>query len=424
MSTISRIVAGCPTDKHLEARAAVADGGFLTEECSRKTQQYGKLAKLLCFMTQNCGSTDISMAKSDGKISALTFLTAPGDYPASAVCAVVGDDAFLRHEVRLALGHLLNPADQDGLGVQTFAGKTAELRDVLDSLCERSLFGSEQRVVVVEDADPFVKLYRDRLEDYVDHPATEAVLILEVKSLPGNTRLAKAIAKSGRIINCQIPQQGRELTEFNKQLKDWLIHLAQHQHEADLKRPAVDLLLELLPTEVGVLCQEVAKLALLVDANKAIDANLVRDHVGGWRTRKTWDMIDAAADGRAADALHQLDRLIAAGEEPHALLPQMASTFRKFAGAARLFERAEQTGGRVSLRFALEQTGLPPFKLSAAESQLKQIGRERAKQLYGWLLAADLELKGHNSTKERARRVLETLVVRLSKQAKPSAAAR
>ncbi|MGI9428739.1 MAG: DNA polymerase III subunit delta, partial [Bythopirellula sp.] len=344
------------------------------------------------------------MAKSDSKISALKFLKSPDDYSTSAVCAVVGDDAFLRHEVRLALGHLLNAAEEDGLGVQTFAGKTAELRDVFDALCERSLFGSEQRVVIVEDADPFVKLHRDKLEDYVDHPASDAVLVLEVKAMPGNTRLAKAIAKAGLIINCQIPQQGRELTDFTKQLKDWLIHLARSQHDVDLKRPAVDLLLELLPTEVGILCQEVAKLALLVDDKKAIDANLVRDNVGGWRTRKTWDMIDAAADGRAADALQQLDRLIAAGEEPHALLPQMASTLRKFAAATRVFEGAEQGGRRVSLRFALEQTGMPPFKLSSAEGQLKQIGRDRAKQLYGWLLAADLELKGHNSTKERARR--------------------
>ena len=355
------------------------------------------------------------------KIGALKFLTAPANFPTGAVCAVVGDDAFLRHEVRLALGHLLDNGEEEGLGVKTCEGKSAELRDVLDSLRERSLFGSERRVVVVEEADPFVKQYRDKLEDYVAKPAQDAVLILEVKTWPGNTRLAKAVAKVGLTISCQVPQQGRELTEFSKQLKDWLIHLAKEQHKVELKRPAVDLLLDLLPTEVGILCQEVGKLALLVDAKQVIDATLVRENVGGWRTRKTWDMIDAAAEGRAADALQQLDRLLAAGEDPHALLPQMASTFRKFAAAARVFERAEQTGRRPSLRAALEQTGMPPFKLSAAEGQLKQIGRPRAKQLYRWLLAADLELKGYNSTKDRARRVLETLVVRLSKRAKPPA---
>jgi DNA polymerase-3 subunit delta len=359
------------------------------------------------------------MAKSSHTVSALPFLTHPADGVMGPVCAVVGDDAFLRHEVRLALGQRWASAGDEGLGMRTFAGKSAELRDVLDALCERSLFGAEQRVVVVEEADPFVKQYREALEDYLAKPVTDGVLILEVKTWPANTRLAKRVAECGLTIRCQVPQQGRELTEFTKQLKAWLIHLAQSQHQVELKRPAVDLLLELLPTEVGILCQEVGKLALLADPQRGIDAALVQAHVGGWRTRKTWDMIDAAAEGRAADALQQLDRLLASGEEPQALLPQMASTFRKFAAAARVFERAEQQGRRLSLRAALEQTGMPPFKLSAGEAQLKQIGRERAKQLYRWLLAADIELKGYNSARDRARRVLETLIVRLAKQAKP-----
>ena len=360
------------------------------------------------------------------KISALKFLTSPGDFPTGAVCSVVGDDAFLRHEVRLALGRLLDGSgveDDEGMAVKFCDGKTAELRDVKDALCERSLFGSERRMVVVEEADPFVKLYRERLEDYVEKPARDAVLVLEVKTWPGNTRLAKAVAKTGLTISCQVPQQGRELTEFTKQLKDWLIHLARSQYGVKMERAAVDLLLDLLPTEVGILCQEIAKLSLLVDGKGGIDAVLVRENVGGWRARKTWDMIDAAADGRAADALNQLDRLLGAGEDTHALLPQMASTFRKFAAAARIFENAEQQRRKISLRAALEQSGIPPFKLRDAEAQLKQIGRPRAKQLYRWLLAADLELKGHNSTKDRARRVLETLIVRLATQAKPPAVA-
>lgn len=359
------------------------------------------------------------MAKAAAKkISAFNFLTAPADFTTGPVCAVMGDDAFLKHEVRLALAQKLADGDEEGLGAKCCDGRSAQLRDVMDSLCELSLFGTEQRVVIVEDADPFVKQYRDKLEDYVEKPARDAILILEVKTWPANTRLAKAVAKVGLTITCQVPASGRELTEFTKQLKDWLIHIAKTQYQVELKRSAVDLLLELLPTEVGILAQEVGKLALLVKGKKGIDQALVRENVGGWRTRKTWDMIDAAAEGRADDALQQLDRLLAAGEEPHALLPQMASTFRKFAAAARVFEQAERVGRKVSIRSALEKTGMPPFKLGDAEKQLKQIGRDRAKQLYRWLLAADLELKGYNSTKDRARRVLETLIIRLSTQAK------
>jgi DNA polymerase-3 subunit delta len=262
-----------------------------------------------------------------------------------------------------------------------------------------------------------VKQYREQLEDYVARPRESAVLVLEVTTWPSNTRLAKAVADSGLTIKCQTPTQGRELTEFTRQLKDWLISAARREFDAELARPAVDQLIELLPTEPGILYQEVARLALLAGTSKKIDAALVQDNVGGWRTRKTWDMIDAAAGGRASEAIEQLDRLLAAGEEAFGLLPQMASTFRKFALAVRLYDQAEQRRQPLSLRQALERAGMPPFKLGDAERQLRQIGRPRARQLYRWLLAADLEIKGYNSSKERARRVLETLIVRLSRQA-------
>lgn len=360
------------------------------------------------------------MAKaSSTTVTALQFLMSPGQHRLGPVCAVVGDDAFLRHEVRLSLTRLLDTSDEQGFAVETCDGRTAQWRDVVDSLSERSLFGADCRTVVVEDADALVKNYREKIEQYVEKPAADALLVLEVTTWPGNTRLAKAVANSGLTIRCQVPEKGRELTEFTKQLKDWLVHVAREECGVELIRPAVDLLLDLLPTEVGVLYQEIAKLSLLTGEKHRIDADLVRDHVGSWRTRKTWDMIDAAAEGRAADALGQLDRLLAAGEEPHALLPQMASTLRRFAAAVRLIEQSERRRQSMSLSMALKQSGMLPFKLSAAERQLRQIGRPRAKQLYRWLLAADLALKGHNSTKDRARRELETLIVRLGNRPQP-----
>jgi len=123
----------------------------------------------------------------------------------------------------------------------------------------------------------------------------------------------------------------------------------------------------------------------------------VQENVGGWRTRQVWDMVDAAADGRAAEALGYLDRLITSGEKPFGLLPQMSSTLRKFAAATHIIETAERSRQRVAPRDALSQAGIPPFKLGDAERQLRQIGRARAKQLTEWLLATDLAMKSHNS---------------------------
>ena len=364
------------------------------------------------------------MAKTAAKSKPLTafdILSAAEPPRAAGMCVLAGDDGFLAHEACRALA---TAAAGEGWGADTRDGRSAEYRDIHDLLCERSLFAEGGSVVVIEDADPFVKAYREQLEALLDKLPDDALLILQVSSWPGNTRLAKAVAERGLTVTCSRPDKGAGMAAFDKQLKDWLVVVAQRDYAAELARPAADALLEQLPPDAGLLSQEVGRLALLAEKNAAgtaqIDAKLVREHVGGWRARKTWDMIDAAAAGRAADALAQLDRLLAAGEEPHAILPQMASTLRKFAVAVEVFKETERRGQRPSLRFALEAAGVMAFKLNDAEQQLRQIGRGRAAGLLPRLLAADLSLKDYNSGKDSARRVIETLIVELSQEAAPA----
>jgi DNA polymerase-3 subunit delta len=351
------------------------------------------------------------MAKSSGNKSAVvpatTFTTSPDKHPAGPVCAVVGNDAFLKREVLAALRQQVLGKDQDEFSLTTIAGRSdVPLRDVLDALATVSLFGSGRRMVIVEEADDFVSENRAELEEYVAKPHRGGVLVLEASTWPATTRLAKAVAASGLTIEC------KSLNE--PQTKRWLADRAKSRYDVRLDASAADALLELLPPELGILDQELAKLSLLVGKAGTIDVGLVTENVGGWRTRTTWDMVDAAADGRAADALQQLGRLLAAGEKPQGLLPQMSHSLRQLASATRLIDAADAAGNRLSLSSALQQAGVPPFKLTTAERQLRQLGRERARELTAWLLAADLAVKGHNSADARARIELERLIVRLS----------
>jgi DNA polymerase-3 subunit delta len=355
------------------------------------------------------------MAKSrsakSGAITALDFLAKESKYPAAPVCAVHGDDAYLKSEVLSTLRRQWLGAGDEEFSLSTFAGREAQLRDVLDALATVSLFGSGRRMAIVEEADPLVTKYRADLEEYVGQPITNAVLVLEVKTWQCNTKLAKAVAATGIAIDCKSPTE--------QKIKSWLIQQAKSLHGVRLEAAAADALFELVPPELGILAQEVAKLALVAGESRSIDVELVNQHTGGWRARTTWDMIDAAADGRAADALAQLDRVIASGEKPQGLLPQMASTLRRFATATTLIEAAEADRRRLSLREALAQAGVPPFKLNDAERQMKQIARPRAKLLTQWLLAADLAMKGHNSSDERARLELDRLIVKLASATSP-----
>jgi DNA polymerase-3 subunit delta len=345
------------------------------------------------------------MAKST-HVGALEYLSPAQRHAPAGVAAVYGDDAYLKREVLAVLRREVLAGDDGEYSLTTLAGRDAELRDVLDALATTSLFGGERRLVIVEEADTFVTEHRAKLEEYAARPQRDGVLVLEVKTWPATTRLAKVVAASGLAIDCRSLKPA--------QIKRWLTQRAKSQYGVRIDDAATDALLELLPAELGILEQELAKLSLLMGPDGVVDEKLVQENVGGWRTRTAWEMVDAAADGRAAEAIRQLERLIAAGEKPHGLLPQMSHSLRQLAAATQLVEACEAAGKRLPLQSALKQAGVLPFKLAAAERQLRQIGRERAKQLIGWLLAADLAIKGHNSADARARIELERLIVRLS----------
>ena len=192
----------------------------------------------------------------------------------------------------------------------------------------------------------------------------------------------------------------------------WLADWAKQRHNVQLPQQSADLLIEMVGPELGLLDQELAKLALLVDEGRKVTPELVSRSVGGWRAKTTWEMLDAALEGKVSEAMLQLDRLLSSGEQAVGLLAQISASLRRFAAATRLVLQAEAARRRINLRDALAQAGIRPFVLQKAERQLRLLGRHRGANLYRWLLQADLDLKGESTMPPRL--VLERLIVRLA----------
>lgn len=334
------------------------------------------------------------------------------------IIVLFGGESFLKRLVSRSLRNEI--VGDDDAPFTTLEGTTAEWRDVVDELSTMSLFGGDRRLVIVDQADPFVSKQRGRLEDYVDKPRSSGVLILDVESWASNTRLYKAIDKTGLQVDCRAPEKavGKRKVLDEAKLCKWLVAWTKQQHLAKLESIAAEQLLEIIGPEFGLLDQELSKLALFAGEGGKIDVQLVRDVVGGWRSQTIWELIDAAADGDAAEALKQLDRLLQAGEHPVALFGQISWSLRRFAAATRIYQEAERSRRRILLRDALIQAGIPHWNkkgLERAESQLKQLGRDRASKIYRWLLETDLALKGSHSNPHRARFALEQLFLRMAK---------
>jgi len=337
------------------------------------------------------------------KLRAIEYLAQPDKHPPKPVCVAFGDDLFLRRQVLLGLRHAVFGDDEGDFSLTNFEGSTAEFREVAEELMTLAMFGS-RRLVVVDGADEFVSRFRAELEDYVARPGRSGILLMDVKSWPSNTRLAKAVDAQGLAIDCGAPS-GRDLTT-------WLSSWAKQTHKTQLSPSTADMLVEMIGPELGLLDQELAKLALMAGNDKKITPEMVQKMGGGWRAKTTWVMLDLALDGNATEALRQIDRLLADNEAPVGLLAQISASLRRLAAATRLILQSEAAGRRMGVGPALQQTGIKSFFLKKAENQLRRLGRQRGSQIYRWLLEADLDLKGDSQMPPRL--ILERLIVRLA----------
>lgn len=334
------------------------------------------------------------------------------------MCAVIGEDRFLK---RLTLARIRQELTEDG-AAQEFGPKTP-WRDISDELSTLSLFSDGPRIVVIQDAEDFVKDNRPQLEALAADPKLSGCLVLDLKNLASNTRIYKAIVETGQIVDCNPPQTKRGKTSYvdESRLCEWIREWGKSTHNVIVKRGADEELLGLVGPELGILDQDLAKLALFCEPGEEVTVELVRKVVGGWRAKTTWDLFDAALDGDAADALLQLERLLQFGEAPQMILGGLLWSLRRFANAAHIIMEAEAAGRKMGLPMALEQAGFrkwPQGAMQRAEKQIRQLGRDRAGALYDRLLRLDLSMKGTHASPARSRWALEQFILSLSKDAK------
>jgi DNA polymerase-3 subunit delta len=348
---------------------------------------------------------------SHSSIPAIDFLPQADTGTIPPVCVVFGDEAFLKREVLAAMRRCVLGTAESEFSWHVLPGATAEARDVFDLVSTMALFGAGRRLVLVDAADPFVTRSRAALEDYAARPVSSSVLILDVTTWPSNTRLYKQLAVTGLQIDCH--KLGQPV------LRRWIAARARSAHGAKIDADAVQMLLELVEPDMGIIDQQLATLAAGAGVTKSITARLVTETVGGWRAQSVWELVDHLAGGQAAVAIHLLDRLLRAGEQPIGLLAQIASTLRRFAIANRLLEQAASHSANLPIHTALERAGFPKFVIGKATSQIKQLGPQRVRQIPGLLLQADIALKGFSSAPHRARWELECLISKLSSAADP-----
>lgn len=280
-----------------------------------------------------------------------------------------------------------------------FDGKSATLADVFDELRGYSLM-STYKLVVIDEAEQFVKTHRSALERYAESVVDHATLVLRTPAWnKGN--LDKLIAKVGAVIKCEPPKPADAVR--------WLVQRAQSHHESQLNQNAASALVERVGPHLMLLEAELGKLAVMAESG-VIDMKLVESAVGQSSDAKAWVMQEPLLTGMgrssAAQPLEMVRELIdLAGHDPVPVTWAVIDLCRKLsvAWAMKACGESDQAVGKTMRLWGAQ---VRPFM-----DVVRKLDATTATKLLQTSLSTDARTK---SGLGQARRNLETLCVTLA----------
>lgn len=314
---------------------------------------------------------------------------------------IFGEDPFLvSRECQRLLDSLIEPQERQ-MALYEPKADQAQISDVLDEL--RTLpFLASKRVVVIKDAESFVKANTELLEEYLDNPSPFGVLILTSTSWDKRIRLHKKLQKTDG------------LTEVGKiysnQLPAYITSYAQQNHGIRLDGQCCRLLVELVGDDPGRLCREMDKLAVYVSPAKTVSIQDIEALIGQNRMFDAFGVIDAVSAGQMGAAIGRLRAMFEADRDTeYTVVGAFGYHFRRLFRAKALMLRGDsssQAALKAGVRFKKDE-----FLRQAGRFSLPQLG-----EILAELGRIDFGMKTGQTTASVA---MERLILRIFSMQKP-----
>jgi DNA polymerase-3 subunit delta len=306
------------------------------------------------------------------------------------------DQSLVNAQCHEFLRQLVEPS-QRATGLFTVDADEVSVADVLDEL--RTVpFLTQERVVVVKNADDFVSKNRPLLEKYFDNPCPTGILILTVSSWPSQTKLAKKLPSVGKLVEVKEPQPWQLPSRLSKYTSD--------AHNKRLDKDAAELLIELTGDELTRLYSEIDKLALLAEAQKTITIEHVESLIGHNRIYGAFEVIDAIGSGKVGEAVARLRNMFAEDKtSEYTIVGAFAFHFRRMYNAKALLEKGMSTfeiGKRLRLWRSKEESFF---------AQVRKITLQQLSRILQQLAAIDHAIK---TGQTKAQVAIEQLVLKLA----------
>jgi len=303
---------------------------------------------------------------------------------------VAGDEALLRDDAVQAILDAVLEGGTEDFNLDRLSGTDGMPARLVDAVRTLPVM-ARRRLVVLRDLEArrgSTAVLGDAIVEALEELATDEQVrsVLVVVTAKADARLKWVKAFGDARVDCAAPKREKEIVGFAR--------AEAKAQGVKLEKGAAELLAERVGPQLLVIRHEIAKAALLAGPGKPVGRGHVAAGTADVSEGPVWDLTDAIGEGRSADALVLLGKLLAAGAAPIQLLGALASHFRRL--------NRVRSGGRVAG---------PAFVQGKLQSQA---GRYGPRQLLSCLAAihrTDLALKGEGHL--RAEMALERLVLGL-----------
>jgi DNA polymerase-3 subunit delta len=299
---------------------------------------------------------------------------------------LAGEEPLLREDALRALRGAVLAGAGDAFDVDRLAGARTSGDALLDAV-RRLPALAPRRLVLLEDPESSRGGVGEALPQAVAELSGGAPCVLVVLAAKLDRRARWIKAFEAGLVDCSAPQRAVEITAF--------VRSEAERQGVALERGAAELLAERAGPQLLWLRQEIAKLALMAGPDQRVGRAHVAAGTLDAAETPIWDLTDAVGEGRTADALATLARLLSAGAPPMVVLGSLVSHFRRLLRVG--------SGGQVSA---------PPFVQRKLAQQARRYGARRLRASIDAIHDTDLALKGAGAL--RPERALERLVLALA----------
>jgi DNA polymerase-3 subunit delta len=302
------------------------------------------------------------------------------------------EELLLERAVRRLRDRLAAVADLD-FNLETFDGSSTTADEVVNA-ANTMPFMSDRRLVIVRDVDKLDAAALETLAAYARDPAPYTCLVLVAAKIARNSKLYRAVAKTGVTYEYVAPKRFEYAGEVVRMLSE-----RGKRASGGVAQAVVDL----VGRDLRRLDTEAEKLASYVGDTVVVTAEDVAEVVAAGGAASVFELTDAVGERDTLKALRILHRLVQAGESPLGIHAMLVRHVRALVGARALSARGmspdamaleigmapwlARNASRQAARYEPMELAHALVGLADAEEQMKTSSADAGLVLERWIIA-------------------------------------